>query len=106
MKIEITRRSRNLGYGWNTTPTGNGPEIEATTTPNVTGGWKAIFAEIERKNKICGHSTYHTTAFFVGGKKVVDPSLKEIIDELFNYPYFLGNKVDSITVTVKGEAIK
>lgn len=98
MKITINRQSKNLGYSWTTAPTGHGTEIESVNKPDVKGGWKVIFKEIEHHNNICGNSTFNNTAFFVSGKKVIQPRLSEIIDKLWNYP--TDHRMDEIEVVV------
>lgn len=64
--IKATRRSK-FGFGYNTNPTGNGTEIEATTSPNFTGTIKQVIEQIQndRTYQSLRNNTYHTTAWFI-----------------------------------------
>ena len=100
----ITRRSR-IGFGWNTTPTGEGTRICATTYPDIIGTPKIVMA---KKNKdpvyrSIRNGTYHTTAWFVrvGGEwKKIKPayygdSIEDRFDELYyDDPGYRRNRIE------------
>jgi hypothetical protein len=63
--VKITRRSR-IGFGWNTNPTGNGTEINKTTSPDIVGTVRTVIAKkhtdrVYRSLQSC----YKTTGWFV-----------------------------------------
>lgn len=70
----ITRRSQNLGFGSTShlerDERGNSV-VKPVAGPDVTGGVKAIKAEIERVRRIYSGGTSHRVALFVGGQRVL-----------------------------------
>ena len=69
----ITRKTRNLGWGWTTQPTGrNAYEIETPTRPDYTGTIRQIreqIADDRSYNNLGG--AFSNTAWFVAGKHIV-----------------------------------
>ena len=92
---KISKRSRNLGYGWKTgaRDSASGWYIDPPSAPSATGGLRAVRNEIARRANICGHSTYFNDALFVGGRRALayrtneryafrDMTLREVLDLL------------------------
>ena len=81
--VVITRRSRNLGFGWTThveqTPTGLRVCEPAIM---VKGGIKACLAELEDSRRYTSGGTCWRQQLWVGGRRVVDMKLMDVANEL------------------------
>lgn len=64
--LTVTRRSRNLGYAWSTTPTGKGTEIEKPAKPQVVGSVSAIEAEVKSMHRATSGGVFHRQVLWVG----------------------------------------
>lgn len=63
--VTITRKSK-IGFGYNTTPTGNGTEIEPTTHPDYIGTIKTVLRQKRNcPNFNANRNLYQTQAWFV-----------------------------------------
>jgi len=71
IEVKITRRNRNLGFGWSTTPTGKGTSIEMPKRPGVRGSAATVEREIAYMGEIVGTDTFCNTAMFVGSRRVI-----------------------------------
>lgn len=83
-KIKITRRSKNLGYGWTTEPVSGSstPRIQDVKRPNVTGTLRAIEAEYRRRANITSGGVWYRDALYVGGRRVVNETVRNVLAEL------------------------
>lgn len=80
--VTITTRARNLGYGWSSTPTGVGCQIEIPTE-TATGGLRTVEHAMERAHRICSGGVFWREAMFVGGRRVLlDGSVWGLTSEL------------------------
>jgi len=86
METTITLKTRTLGWGYSTQPTGTGSEIEIPTRPDYTGTFRQVCEQIQADRTF--HSlggAYHSEAWFMNGKRIVAVwGLYNDIDELGN----------------------
>lgn len=86
--VTITRRSRNLGYGWNNTPGtmrlsngGTTSYIPRPDHPGVQGGPRTIFEERHHAARINSGGVWWSEALFVGGRLVYE-NVDQVLWEL------------------------
>lgn len=75
METRISLRTRTLGWGYETTPTGRGTEIELPSGPDYVGTYcqivRAIRADRAYQSIISG-GTFSNTCWFVGGQRITE----------------------------------
>jgi len=74
METTITLRTRTLGWGYETQPTGHGTDIEIPTRPYHTGTYRQICSAIPSDRtyqSLRSGGTFINTAWFVGGQRIV-----------------------------------
>ena len=70
MRVKISAKSQNLGFGWSSVPSGKGTEIVPPDKPMVTGGLQSIEREMEFARKL-NNSNFWVGMLFVGESPVV-----------------------------------
>lgn len=102
----ITRRNRQIGFGWSTIPTGNGTEIAAPTRPNYEGTVKQVLEErrVDRNLRaIQSGGVFMNAGWFFKGMRIVEVngysnrqySFSDLMGEL------LSGERDELTITVR-----
>lgn len=74
----ISRRSRNLAYGWSNQPVqryndrgDSYLDIEAPAAPREQGGLATLQRQRRERMTYCSGGAYYSEALFVGGRRVV-----------------------------------
>lgn len=72
METTISARSRNLGYGWSTTPDRDAPSpsIVPPSAPNASGGLATVEREAQYHGRVCSGGVYSAARLFVGGRPI------------------------------------
>lgn len=98
MKVRITRKSRNLSYGWSNTPAGNGTEIETPREESKRGGLRSIYAGYRECLRINSGGAFFRFAIFVNGRRIVSHNAVDLLYDFASRMY-----CDSVIVEVEQE---
>ena len=82
LEQKITGRERKFGWGWATTPTGQGTEIEHPGSPDVTGSIKFCLAHKHADPAFQSlGGTFYSTAWFFNLKRITHTWMWGLIRE-------------------------
>jgi hypothetical protein len=94
----ITRRSRNLGFGFSNQMARTGPDesprIERPAGPSVTGNWRDIVDAYQKALRTHGPTEFRTR-LYVDGSEVLDLTVGEFVG-------LIQSPGQELTVTVVG----
>jgi hypothetical protein len=103
--VTVTRRNRNIGFGWTTVTrqTPRGLEVRDISTPSIIGTVKTVLAQIDEDvNYQSLGLTYHRVQWFLK----IDGAWRKVnfIDEIrYLYePYADGYVLDSVDAMITG----
>ncbi len=73
-QIKITRKTKNFGWGYSTTPSGNGTDIAPPTAPDIEGSVMQVISRMSKhhNSQLWGSlkNVFTNESYFLNGKRI------------------------------------